>query len=89
MKRVKGLLKDFSEKSVDVAGYRDNVAMKGVPAKKCSPNKELPDARAESAANGLRDIVAWAAGHGGSDPDASSNTAPGRAKNRRVEVIVK
>jgi flagellar motor protein MotB len=58
LKRVEDLLKDFSEKSVDVAGYTDNVAIKGAPAKKCSPDKELPDARAESAAHVLRDIVA-------------------------------
>jgi outer membrane protein OmpA-like peptidoglycan-associated protein len=30
-----------------------------------------------------------AAGHGETNPVASNNTADGRAKNRRVEVIVK
>jgi flagellar motor protein MotB len=30
-----------------------------------------------------------AEGHGDSNPVASNNTAAGRAKNRRVEVIVK
>ncbi len=92
LKRVGGVLKDFPEKSVHVAGYTDNVAIKGALAKKFPSNKELSDARADSAAHALRDgglSNLTAAGHGESDPVASNNTAAGRAKNRRVEVIVK
>jgi len=92
LERVGGVLKDFPEKSVHVAGYTDNVAIKGALAKKFPSNKELSDARAESAAHALRDggvSHLTAAGHGESDPVASNNTVAGRAKNRRVEVIVK
>jgi len=92
LKRVGNVLKDFPEKSVHVAGYTDNVAIKGALAKKFPSNKELSDARAESAAQALRDggvSTLTAAGHGDSDPVASNNTAAGRAKNRRVEVVVK
>jgi chemotaxis protein MotB len=77
---------------VDVAGYTDNVAIQGTLAKKFPSNKELSDARADSAAQALRDGGVpnlTAAGHGESAPVASNNTAAGRAKNRRVEVIVK
>src|SRR4029079_12196761 len=93
LKRVGGVLKDFPEKQVHVAGYTDNVAIKGPLQKKFPSNKELSDARAESAAQALRDGGVSnnlsAAGHGASTPVASNNTAAGRAKNRRVEVIVK
>jgi chemotaxis protein MotB len=92
LRRVGNVLKDFPEKSVHVAGYTDNVAIKGALAKKFPSNKELSDARAESAAQALRDGgvgTLTAAGHGESDPVASNNTAAGRAKNRRVEVVVK
>jgi chemotaxis protein MotB len=92
LKRVGTVLKDFPEKSVHVAGYTDNVAIKGALAKKFPSNKELSDARAESAAQALRDggvSDLTAAGHGDSDPVASNNTVTGRAKNRRVEVVVK
>jgi chemotaxis protein MotB len=84
LKRVGGVLKDFPEKQVHVAGYTDNVAIKGSLQKKFPSNKELSDARAESASSNLS-----AAGHGDGNPVASNNTAAGRAKNRRVEVIVK
>ncbi|MBX3324407.1 MAG: OmpA family protein, partial [Nitrospira sp.] len=92
LKRVGVVLKDFPEKSVHVAGYTDNVVIKGALAKKFPSNKELSDARADSAAQALRDggvANLTAAGHGENDPVASNNTAAGRAKNRRVEVIVK
>jgi chemotaxis protein MotB len=93
LKRVGGVLTDFPEKSVHVAGYTDNVAIKGALQKKFPSNKELSDARAESAAQALRDggvsSNLSAAGHGDSNPIASNNTPAGRAKNRRVEVIIK
>ncbi|MBX3329085.1 MAG: OmpA family protein [Nitrospira sp.] len=92
LQRVGGVLKDFPEKEVHVAGHTDNVPIKGALQKKYPSNKELSDARANGAAQALRDggvANLTAAGHGESDPIASNNTAAGRAKNRRVEVIVK
>ena len=92
LRRVGSVLKDFSEKKVHVAGYTDNVAIKGALQKKFPSNKELSDARANSAAQALRDggvsSNLSAAGHGDSNPIASNNTAAGRAKNRRVDIIV-
>ena len=93
LKRVGGVLTDFPDKQVHVAGYTDNVAIAGALQKKFPSNKELSDARAYSAARALRvggvSTNLSAAGHGDSNPIASNNTADGRAKNRRVEVIVK
>ena len=92
LRRVGGVLKDFPEKAVHVAGYTDNVAIKGALKNKFPSNQELSDARAASAAQALRDggvSNLTAAGHGESDPVASNNTGAGRAKNRRVEVVIK
>ncbi|THJ10164.1 MAG: hypothetical protein CAF43_010500 [Nitrospira sp. CG24C] len=93
LQRVGNVLKDFPEKQVHVAGYTDNVAIKGALLKKFPSNKELSDARANSAAEALKGggvtSNLTAAGHGDSNPIASNNTPAGRAKNRRVEVIVK
>jgi len=55
LKRVGGVLKDFPEKQVDVAGYTDNAAIKGPSQKKFPSNKELSDACTNSAAQELRD----------------------------------
>ena len=93
LKRVGHVLKDFPDKQVHVAGYTDNVAIGDTLQKKYPSNKELSTARAYSAARALRDGGVSnnlsAAGHGDSNPIASNNTEAGRAKNRRVEVIVK
>ena len=93
LKRVGGVLTDFPDKQVHVAGYTDNVAIAGTLQKKFPSNNQLSDARAYGAARALRDGGVnnnlSAAGHGDSNPIASNNTADGRAKNRRVEVIVK
>jgi chemotaxis protein MotB len=93
LKRVGTVLKDFPEKQVHVAGYTDNVAIKSALKKKYPTNKELSEARATSAAEALRDggltSNLSSAGHGETNPVASNKTAEGRAKNRRVEVIVK
>jgi chemotaxis protein MotB len=93
LQRVGNVLKDFPDKQVHVAGYTDNVAIAGALQKKFPSNKELSTARAYSAARALRDggvsTNLSAAGHGDSNPIASNDTYEGRAKNRRVEVIVK
>ena len=92
LKRVGTVLKDFPEKQVHVAGYTDNVAIKGSLHRKFTSNKELSDARASRAAQALRDggvnTNLWADGYGDSNPIAPNSTADGRAKNRRIEIIV-
>jgi chemotaxis protein MotB len=92
LKRVGTVLKDFPDKQVHVAGYTDNVAITGGLQRKFPSNKELSDARANSAAQALRDggvsANLEAAGYGDSNPIATNTTATGRAKNRRVEILV-
>jgi chemotaxis protein MotB len=90
--RVGGVLKDFPDKQVHVAGYTDNVAITGALQKKFPSNKELSDARANSAAQALRNGGVSSnlstEGYGDSAPIGSNETAAGRAANRRVEIIV-
>ena len=90
--RIGSVLKDFPEKQVHVAGYTDNIPIRNGLKRKYPSNQELSDARADSAAQALRDggvsSQVSAAGHGDSHPVASNDTAEGRAKNRRVEIIV-
>lgn len=92
LQQVGGVSRDFPEKEVQVAGYTDNVPIRGALKNKYPSNQELSDAQAESAAQALSEggvSSLTATGHGESNPVASNNTTAGRAKNRRVEVIVK
>lgn len=92
LRRVGSVLKDFPEKQVHVVGYTDNVVIRGALKKKYPSNQELSDARADSAAQALRDggvsSHLSSAGHADSNPVASNNAPAGRAKNRRVEIVV-
>jgi chemotaxis protein MotB len=92
LKRVGTVLKDFPGKEVHVAGYTDSLAIKGHLQKKFPSNKELSDARANRAAQALRDgglsANVWAEGYGDNNPIATNATASGRAKNRRIEIII-
>jgi chemotaxis protein MotB len=92
LKRVGGVLKDFPDKQVRVAGHTDSAPIRGELQKKFPSNKELSDARAKSAAEALQEggltSTVSAEGRGDSSPIATNNTAEGRAQNRRVEVFV-
>ena len=92
LKRVGCVLKNFPEKEVSVAKYTANVVITGALQKKFPSNRELSDARAKSAAQVLREggvsSHVLTLGHGDNNPVASNGTAAGRAKNRRVEIIV-
>ena len=90
--RVGSVLKDFPERYVQVAGHTDSVPIRGMLQKKFLSNKELSDARVQHALEALQeggftDTVS-ADGYGANSPIATNDTAEGRAKNRRVEVLV-
>jgi len=90
--RVGTVLKDFPGKRVHVAGHTDSTPIRGALQKRFPSNKELSDARAQYASEALQeggltsDISAE--GHGADSPIATNTTVEGRAKNRRVEVLV-
>ena len=92
LRRVGNILKDFPGRQVHVSGYTDNVPIRGALKKKFPTNQELSQARAASAAKALREggVIGNLSveGHGESNPVASNDTATGRAKNRRVEILV-
>lgn len=93
IKRVGEILKDFPQQSVHVAGFTDNVPIRGALSKKFPSNKELSDARAQNAAtllegSGVAKSNLTAAGHGESQPVADNKTEAGRSKNRRVEIVM-
>ena len=91
LKQVGSILKDFPEYKVHVEGHTDNRPILGALKKKFPSNKELSEARARSAVEALESgglSGAHAMGAGDTKPVMSNTTGEGRAKNRRVEIIV-
>lgn len=92
--QLKSLLQDLlvgSGTIVEVHGYTDNVGDAG-------HNQALSDARAKAVegwlkqqapANFNKEGKIFSVGHGQNDPMADNKTADGRAKNRRVVIIMK
>lgn len=93
IKRVGGVLKEFPDKRVHVDGYTDNVPIRGALLKTFPSNMDLSKARAENAMSalehgGVPKANMTAIGHADTEPVANNNTATGRQKNRRVEIVV-
>ncbi len=91
--RIGGVLKQYPDRSIHVAGHTDNVPVKGRLAKTYPTNLELSQARADSARQaltegGMAPDKIEAKGHADSRPIASNSSAEGRQKNRRVEIVV-
>ncbi len=91
LKQVGAILHDFPEYKVHVEGHTDNRPILGALKKKFPTNKELSEARAKSAVEALESgglFGAHAMGAADTKPVMSNTTGGGRAKNRRVEIIV-
>jgi chemotaxis protein MotB len=91
LKQVGAVLKDFPEYKVHVEGHTDNRQILGALKKKFPSNKELSEARARSAVEALESgglSGAHAMGAAETKPVMPNTTGEGRAKNRRVEIIV-
>jgi outer membrane protein OmpA-like peptidoglycan-associated protein len=84
--QLAGVLKAFSSAEVSVNGYTDNTG-------DAAANKKLSEDRANTVKNalvgmGVPAARVTAAGFGADNPVAPNDTETGRAKNRRVELVV-
>ena len=93
LKKVAGVLKDVKDQDVIIAGYTDNIKISASLAKKFATNWELSAARAISVvkllqADGVDPALLCASGFSEYRPVADNTTPEGRAKNRRMEIIL-
>lgn len=93
--RVAAVLQTIENKQIQVSGHTDDVPIKNEELKKQFPtNWELSSARAVnvvrylSETGGVKQERLTAAGYGEYHPIASNATPTGRAKNRRIEILL-
>ncbi|MGD8568104.1 MAG: OmpA family protein [Gammaproteobacteria bacterium] len=88
--KVSEKLKDIPHQII-VAGFTDNVPIRGSLTKKYPTNWELAGARAASVVrllekNGVDSTKLTAVSYGENQPVESNDTAEGRSQNRRIEI---
>jgi len=81
------------DKSIRIEGHTDDVQIAGLLAKRYPTNWELSAARAINVARHLQDQgidpgQLSAVAYGEWKPVATNDTAEGKAKNRRIEIIL-
>jgi chemotaxis protein MotB len=91
--KVISILKDVSDKSIRIEGHTDNVQISRALAQRYPTNWELSAARAINVARFLQDQGIdpgnlSAVAYGEWKPVATNDTAEGKAKNRRIEIIL-
>ena len=85
--KVASTLQNYPKTTIDVIGHADSTGADDY-------NMALSERRARSVAgflvaNGVMDQRIWTQGRGETQPIASNDTAEGRAKNRRVEILLR
>jgi len=91
LKQVGAILRDFPEYEVSVDGHTDNRPIRSELKKTFPSNKELSEARAANAAPALGEgglSAVTTRGYAHTRPVMPNTTDAGRARNRRVEVLV-
>ena len=94
LKRVGNILLNVKDRTISIEGHTDNVPIGAGLAKRYPTNWELSVARATNVARYLQDKVGVdpsllsATGYGQYRPIASNKTDEGRAKNRRIEIVI-
>jgi chemotaxis protein MotB len=92
--RVGKILFDVKDRSINIEGHTDNVPIGAELSKKYPTNWELSAARATNVARYLQEKVGIApellsaTGYGEYHPVSSNDTPEGKAKNRRIEIIL-
>jgi chemotaxis protein MotB len=91
--RVAEVLKKVNDKQIRIEGYTDNVPIGGALAEKFPTNWELSTARATNVVRylqraGIDPQLLGACGYSQYRPIAANDTEEGKAKNRRIEVVL-
>jgi chemotaxis protein MotB len=91
--KVISILKDASDKSIRIEGHTDNVQISRALAHRYPTNWELSAARAINVMRflqeqGIDPANLSAVAYGEWKPVATNDTAEGKAKNRRIEIIL-
>lgn len=93
LEKVVDVLKDVKDKVIRVEGHTDNVQIHGSLTKKYPTNWELSAARATNVTRLLQKLgidpeMLSTAAYGEYRPVAPNDTKEGRAKNRRIEIVL-
>lgn len=93
LKKLVDVLKDVKGKVIRVEGHTDNVPIHGSLTKKYPTNWELSSARAINVTRYLQKMgidpeMLSTAAYGEYRPVAPNDTKEGRAKNRRIEIVL-
>lgn len=93
LQKVVEILKDVKDKAIRIEGHTDNVQIVGNLAKRFPTNWELSSARAINVtrflqSRGIDPAVLSAVAYGEYHPVAPNDTDEGKAKNRRIEIIL-
>ncbi len=92
--RVAEILKNVTDKQIRIEGHTDNIPIGPRIAKKFPTNWELSTARATTVVRyliekgGINPKILSAVGYADNMPVASNDTEEGRAKNRRIEIVL-
>ncbi len=93
LNRVIEILKNVTDKAIRIEGHTDNVRIKGMLVKKYPSNWELSAARAINVTKylqkqGIDPALLSATAFGEYKPVVGNDTSEGRAKNRRIAIIL-
>lgn len=93
LQRVIDILKNVKDKAIRIEGHTDNVKIGGALARKYATNWELSAARAINVTRylqkqGIDPTLLASVAYGEYKPVADNSTSEGRAKNRRIAIIL-
>ena len=94
LKRVGNILLNVKDKAINIEGHTDNVPIGAELSEKYPTNWELSVVRATNVArylqekSGINPTLLSATGYGEYKPVASNETEEGKAKNRRIEIVL-
>ncbi len=93
LQKVVDILQTVRDKTIRIEGHTDNAPIRGALINKFATNWELSAARAINVTRflqeqGLEPALLMAAAYGEYKPVAPNDSAEGKAKNRRIEIIL-